>query len=47
MRLRDRHLAGLGWRVCHVPFYEWYQLRSAEDRASYMRIRLRSLGLAV
>lgn len=37
--LKDRMLKLMGWRVVHVPYWEWNQARrnGSEDRAEYMK----------
>ena len=31
----------MGYKVLHVPYFEWRQLRSAKDREDYMRTKLK------
>jgi hypothetical protein len=39
---KDRLLAKQGWRVLHVPFFEWNPLVDEAQRESYLRTKLNS-----
>ena len=39
-KLKHRLLTRMGYKVLHVPYFEWRQLRSASDREDYMRQKL-------
>ncbi|KAF8822034.1 RAP domain-containing protein [Cardiosporidium cionae] len=39
-KLKHRLLTRMGYRVLHVPYFEWRKLRSAADREEYMRTKL-------
>ena len=41
LRLKHRLLTRMGYKVLHVPYFEWRQLRSARDREDYMREKLK------
>ena len=40
---KTRLLEALGWRVIHIPYYEWDELRTRNDKKAYLR---QKLGLA-
>ena len=40
-KLKHRLLTRMGYKVLHVPYFEWRQLRSAKDREEYMRSKLK------
>ncbi|CAK9115634.1 FAST kinase domain-containing protein 3 [Durusdinium trenchii] len=40
-KLKHRLLTRMGYKVLHVPYFEWRQLRSARDREDYMRAKLK------
>ena len=40
-KLKHRLLTRMGYKVLHVPYFEWRQLRSAQDREDYMRTKLK------
>lgn len=42
--LKHRLLESLGWRVIHIPFWEWYQMGSDEEQGEYCRDALDTLG---
>ena len=33
--LKDRLLQGLGWRILHIPFWEWYALKGDARKEEY------------
>ena len=44
-RLKRRLLAGLGWEVLSVPFFEWNVLRSKAAKEAYARALLQDVGV--
>ncbi|CAJ1383225.1 unnamed protein product [Effrenium voratum] len=40
-KLKHRLLTRMGYKVLHVPYFDWRQLRSAKDREDYMRAKLK------
>lgn len=40
-KLKHRLLSRMGYKVLHVPFFEWRRLRGARERENYMREKLR------
>eukprot|EP00808_Paulinella_micropora_P016441 g7994.t1 len=47
--LKHRLLKAMGWRMLLIPFYEWdiIPYRNREQRAEYLRNKLRGLGVAL
>ena len=41
--LKTQHVGALGWRVVSVPWFEWDDQRSQEDRRTYLAEKLRTL----
>merc|ERR1719428_406733 len=39
-KLKHRLLTRMGYRVLHVPYFEWRKLRGAREREDYMRKKL-------
>ncbi|KAF8822027.1 RAP domain-containing protein [Cardiosporidium cionae] len=39
-KLKHRLLTRMGYRVLHVPYFDWRKLRSPTDREEYMRTKL-------
>merc|ERR1719383_1624952 len=39
-KLKHRLLTRMGYKVLHVPFFEWRRLRGAKEREEYMRQKL-------
>ena len=35
-RLKQRVLRHLGWKTAHVPYFEWYALKSSEAKDEYL-----------
>ena len=42
--LKKRLLAKLGWRVLNVPYFEWDPLRTASERAGYLKLLLSQIS---
>eukprot|EP01066_Platyproteum_vivax_P000416 Platyproteum_vivax@DN10460_c0_g1_i1.p1 len=40
-KLKHRLLTRMGYRVLHVPYFEWRKLRGAKEREEYMRDKLK------
>ncbi|UKK02991.2 hypothetical protein MACK_003093 [Theileria orientalis] len=40
-KLKHRLLTRMGYKVLHVPFFEWRRLRGAREREEYMREKLK------
>ena len=40
-KLKHRLLTRMGYKVLHVPYYEWRSLRGAVEREDYMRKKLK------
>ncbi|AFZ81697.1 RAP domain-containing protein [Theileria equi strain WA] len=40
-KLKHRILTRMGYKVLHVPFFEWRRLRGAKEREEYMRAKLK------
>lgn len=40
-KLKHRILTRMGYKVLHVPFFEWRRLRGAREREEYMRAKLK------
>uniref|UniRef100_A0A3B0MXT6 RAP domain containing protein, putative n=1 Tax=Theileria annulata TaxID=5874 RepID=A0A3B0MXT6_THEAN len=40
-KLKHRLLTRMGYKVLHVPFFEWRRLRGAREREEYMRAKLK------
>ncbi|CAE7268285.1 RAP, partial [Symbiodinium pilosum] len=40
-KLKHRLLTRMGYKVLHVPYYEWRSLRGAVEREEYMRNKLK------
>ena len=39
-KLKHRLLSRMGYRVLHVPYFEWRKLRGSKEREDYMRTKL-------
>mmetsp|Transcript_93160 Transcript_93160/g.147253 ORF Transcript_93160/g.147253 Transcript_93160/m.147253 type:complete len:211 (-) Transcript_93160:1-633(-) len=39
-KLKHRLLTRMGYKVLHVPYYEWRRLRGAKEREEYMKAKL-------
>ena len=39
-KLKHRLLTRMGYKVLHVPYFEWRKLRGAKERETYMRSKL-------
>lgn len=39
-KLKHRLLTRMGYKVLHVPYYDWRRLRGAKEREGYMRAKL-------
>lgn len=39
-KLKHRLLTRMGYRVLHVPYFEWRKLRGTKEREEYMRLKL-------
>lgn len=39
-KLKHRLLTRMGYKVLHVPYFEWRRLRGAKEREDYMRLKL-------
>ena len=39
-KLKHRLLTRMGYRVLHVPYFEWRKLRGAKERETYMKAKL-------
>ena len=39
-KLKHRLLTRMGYRVLHVPYFEWRKLRGAKERERYMKAKL-------
>lgn len=39
-KLKHRLLTRMGYRVLHVPYFEWRKMRGAKEREEYMRTKL-------
>jgi hypothetical protein len=40
-KLKHRLLTRMGYRVLHVPYFEWRKLRGARERENYLREKLK------
>ncbi|KAF4674014.1 hypothetical protein FOL47_009805 [Perkinsus chesapeaki] len=40
-KLKHRLLSRMGYKVLHVPYFEWRKLRGAKEREEYMRTKLK------
>ncbi|EER16784.1 hypothetical protein Pmar_PMAR016478 [Perkinsus marinus ATCC 50983] len=40
-KLKHRLLTRMGYKVLHVPYFEWRKLRGAKEREEYMRTKLK------
>ena len=40
-KLKHRLLTRMGYKVLHVPYFEWRKLRGARERENYMREKLK------
>lgn len=40
-KLKHRLLTRMGYKVLHVPYFEWRKLRGARERENYMRDKLK------
>eukprot|EP00400_MALV-I_sp_L67-5_P000226 gene226-518_t len=42
-KLKHRLLTRMGYRVLHVPYFEWRKLRGSKEREDYMRNKLQEM----
>ena len=42
--LKERLLEKQGYKVLHIPYFEWYELNSANEKKDYLKRMFRNEG---